>query len=657
MCFSRKIICLAGAKELTYFPVTRLITAMRLRRWLLAAILFPGPVCLPGFAANIQLKSGAEYRDVKILNQTASTVRIYTAFGEISIPADSIAAIDGKKFIAPAPVTPPPVVVSPPSSTPAAIPANKPLPALALAGETILQPTPRPVLNAAPGPLPVVPRVYRHDSRMDYFLGGLLGAVLLWLGQLLWVQHWQNRRRQTALGWNTLVLLLPGVGLLIYLANALLGKKIAPLPEEDFAGRAGKTKLFGATAGRVKGQGIGLRFLDEGNQPVPLQKSSSDTSTLDRAREILEAAVVQRASDIHIEPQEDLWRVRLRVDGQLAELLTLEIIEGKRLVTAIKSLAQIDIAEKRQAQDGRFRVRTEIRDVDFRVATANSIFGEKVVIRILDRKGGLFSLDQVGMAQEMEATFDRTIHSRAGMIIVTGPTGSGKTSTLYAALSRLDRNRLNIMTIEDPVEYELPGATQIPVLPKAGVTYESGLRSILRQDPDVILIGEMRDAEAATVALRAALTGHLVFTSLHTRDTISTLVRLEEMGLDRTQISSALLMLVAQRLVRVLCPACRRQSVCGGGELEAIGLALPAGESIWEPVGCPACDGTGYRGRTAIFELLVLNDELRNAVSEGATQDVLLEMARKNGFRMYREDGAQKILGGITSVAEVLEAS
>lgn len=624
---------------------------MQKRRWLLIASLITTALGEPVFAATILLKSGVEYSDVSVLAQTPTAVRINTNFGEISIPAESIATIDGQKFIAP---TPAPTPVLPPASPQAAQP---PASAEENGRPAVLAPPQQTRGVPATAPLRIVPRDYQHDSKMDYFLGGLLAALILWLGQLIWVQVQQNRRRQGAALWNTLVLFLPGIGFLIYLVTLLLGKRTSLPSPEGFDGATKRLKLFGDTSARARGQGIGLRFLDESNQPLPSQKTEKDTSTLERVREILEAAVVQRSSDIHIEPQEEHWRVRLRVDGQLGELLTLDTAEGKRLVTAIKSLAQIDIAEKRLAQDGRFRVRTDLRDVDFRVATANSIFGEKVVIRILDRKGGLFSLDQVGMAQEMEATFDRTIHSRSGMIIVTGPTGSGKTSTLYAALSRLDRNRLNVMTIEDPVEYELPGATQIPVLPKAGVTYESGLRSILRQDPDVIFIGEMRDAEAATVALRAALTGHLVFTSLHTRDTISTLVRLEEMGLDRTQISSALLMLVAQRLVRVLCPVCKKQTVCHGGELEAIGLGLLAGEALWEPAGCPACDGTGYRGRTAIFELLVLNDELRNAVSEGAAQDVLLELARKSGFRMYREDGARKILEGVTSVAEVLEAS
>lgn len=235
--------------------------------------------------------------------------------------------------------------------------------------------------------------------------------------------------------------------------------------------------------------------------------------------------------------------------------------------------------------------------------------------------------------------------------------GSGKTSTLYAALSKLDARKVNIMTIEDPAEYELPGATQIPVDVKAGVTYEAGLRSILRQDPDVIFVGEMRDAEAAKIAIRAALTGHLVFTTLHTKDSLATVIRLEEMGVERSQLSSALLMLVAQRLVRVLCPACKEPYEAQGDELHEIGVGLPPGATIYRASGCPECDGMDYRGRTAIFELVVLDDDLRAAVNSPADHDTLLEMARARGFHDYRQDGGSKVLAGVTSVQEVMEAS
>jgi general secretion pathway protein E len=378
---------------------------------------------------------------------------------------------------------------------------------------------------------------------------------------------------------------------------------------------------------------------------------------IEAAREVLEEAIMDRASDVHIEPLEKEYKVRFRVDGLLQERVKFEKTDGNRVVSSLKTLAAIDVAEKRKAQDGRFRVRTGVRDVDFRVATAASIYGEKMVLRILDRKGGRLGLTDLGMSKEMLDEFNRIIHSRSGIILATGPTGSGKTSTLYAAISQLDHRRLNIMTIEDPVEYELEGATQIPVNVKAGVTYESGLRSILRQDPDVIFVGEMRDSEAASIAVRAALTGHLVFSSLHTKDAIATVMRLEDLGVERYQISSALLLVVAQRLVRVLCKECREPYQSTGAELKDIGLTLPAGQRIYRAGACEACDHTGYQGRSGIFEMLVLDEELRKSINDSTSQQVQFEIIRKKGFRTYREDGVDKILAGITSVEEVLQAS
>jgi len=335
----------------------------------------------------------------------------------------------------------------------------------------------------------------------------------------------------------------------------------------------------------------------------------------------------------------------------------LDEVDGLRVVAALKTLAQIDVAEKRRAQDGRFRVRTEGGEVDFRAATASAIHGEKMVLRILDRKSGVLGLEDLGMSKDMLQRFDRVIHSRNGIILAAGPTGSGKTSTLYAALSRLDRKRLNIMSIEDPVEYELEGATQIPVNAKAGITYEAGLRSILRQDPDVIFVGEMRDAEAAKIAIRAALTGHLVFSTLHAKNAVGTVVRLAEIGVEHYQVSSALLMVVAQRLVRVLCKECREPYEAAGTELNEIGLSFDPGSRIYRASGCEACDNIGYQGRTGIFELLVLDEEIRKAVNDGANEQVLSEMAGRKGLRPYREDGAEKILMGITTVEEVIQAS
>jgi len=417
----------------------------------------------------------------------------------------------------------------------------------------------------------------------------------------------------------------------------------------------GRTKM---TAPRgPKKQHLEMEFLDVDGNPIQIRKDMPEMTGIEAAREVLEDAISERASDIHIEPQADGCRVRFRIDGALQERLTFTRADGLRVVAAIKTLAQIDVAEKRKAQDGRFRVRAGTREVDFRAATATAIHGEKVVLRILDRKSGVLSLSDLGMRKDMLEKFDRVIHSRNGIILATGPTGSGKTSTLYAALSRIDRKRLNIMSIEDPVEYELEGATQIPVNVKAGVSYEAGLRSILRQDPDVIFVGEMRDAEAAKITVRAALTGHLVFSSLHAKNAVGTIARLEEIGVERYQIASALLMVVAQRLVRVLCEECSEAYAATGHELDEIGLDFEPGTRIYRAVGCETCDNTGYQGRTGIFEMFVMDEELRRALNEGANEQVLAKMAAGKGLRSYYCDGAEKILMGITSVEEVMQAS
>ena len=359
---------------------------------------------------------------------------------------------------------------------------------------------------------------------------------------------------------------------------------------------------------------------------------------------------------MHIEPSGKEYRVRFRVDGILQPRMKFNTEEGVRLVSAIKSLAQIDIAERRKAQDGRMGGRRGPREVDFRVATTPSVIGEKLVVRILDSKTGLRGLNELGMTEEMMQKFSQAIHSRSGMILSTGPTGAGKTSTLYAALTQLDAIGLNLVTIEDPVEYQLPGATQIPVNIRAGITYESGLRSVLRQDPDVILVGEMRDKEAAQIALRSALTGHLVFSTLHTNNAVGTILRLEEMGIERHLLASALFVVIAQRLVRLVCPHCKEGHPCTGQELADIGIELPPGSEIFEGKGCRRCDGSGYFGRTGVFEMLVLDEEMREAVANGAGETEMYEIAHRKGYRNYREDAAMKVLMGLTTIDEVVKA-
>jgi general secretion pathway protein E len=570
-------------------------------------------------ASEVKLKDGTVYHNVTVLERDDHGIRITMPHGEVKLALGLVESIDGVVLLVPPPLSPP---------------------------------------------------SYVRCWTMDMFLMVIGLTAMAWIAALVWVQHDVKGTPKEIRRVNAAVLLLPLVGFVMYWAKrrrrirdyemprTLTGRVAGLKPDEAPKKRGlfgGRTKIAASLAARKRR--VGMEFLDVDGNPIQIRKDMPEMTGIEAARDVLEEAISERASDIHLEPQADGCRVRFRIDGALQERLTFARTDGLRVVAALKTLAQIDVAEKRKAQDGRFRVRSGTSEVDFRAATTSAIHGEKMVLRILDRKSGVLSLSELGMRQDMMDQFDRVIHSRNGIILATGPTGSGKTSTLYAALSRLDRKRLNIMSIEDPVEYELDGATQIPVNAKAGVSYEAGLRSILRQDPDVIFVGEMRDAEAAKITIRAALTGHLVFSSLHAKNAVGTIVRLEEIGVERYQISSALLVVVAQRLVRVLCKECSEAYAATGTELNEIGLDFEPGSRIYRAVGCESCDNTGYRGRTGIFELLVMDEELRKAVNEGANEQVLFKMASGKGLRSYYCDGAEKVLLGVTSVDEVVQAS
>ncbi len=524
---------------------------------------------------------------------------------------------------------------------------------------------------ATASPATVVPAPgYEHRWNFDLVLLGILVIGGIWMRSLQWVQHDLFERRADPRLWTMVALLLPGIGAGIYAASARVSdvvKRRKPAggnAAESEAAKAWQAKKpwMGSMPDPAahlakKGQTRrGFEFLDTERKSIQTKNNGDVNSGLDHAAEMLEEALLERASDVHIEPTANDYRVRFRLDGLMHERMTYDLDNGRRVVTSLKTLAEIDVAEKRKAQDGRFRVLCAGREVDFRVATANSIHGEKMVIRILDHQSGIFDLTSLGMSDELLAQFQSVVHSRNGMILATGPTGAGKTSTLYAALRQLDASRMNIMTIEDPPEYELAGATQLAVNPKAGITYESGLRSILRQDPDVILVGEMRDTEAGQVALRAALTGHLVLSSLHTKNAIGTLSRLQDMGIERYQVASGLLMVIAQRLVRVLCPECRQAYPAVGDELASLGFGFEPGTILYASKGCDHCLGTGFKGRTGLFELLVMDEEIRRAVSDGVDETGLETLASERGFRSYRYDGAEKILLGVTTVEEVLQA-
>jgi len=629
---------------------------------------------LAAFGSEILLNDGKSYSNVTILQRDAEHIQIQVPYGEIGIPLKSITSIDGIAVIH-APPSPPPLPKPGESTT-------------AGATSTLVHP-----LTASPGPhgrpttstasavshksstiVPAGP--YVHNFKMELLLLVFGVISVIWTGMLLWAQHdvaaLFDRSPRGCKRWNAVVLLLPGFGLWWYFrerSRVIAEREAIPTPlsaplataAPAVTAAAPRRGLFGgrvklSTVFRHKKQQVEFEFLDDDGHPIDIHRDAPEMTGIEAAHQVLQQAITERASDVHLEPMEKAYRVRFRVDGQLQERMEFEKADGQRVVSSLKVLAQIDVAEKRKAQDGRFRVHTSLHDIDFRVATTYSMYGEKLVVRILDRKSGLLGLEDLGMPKEMMETFDAVIRSRSGIILATGPTGAGKTSTLYAALGRLDTRHFNVMTIEDPVEYHLDGATQIPVRPKAGVTFESGLRSILRQDPDVILVGEIRDAETATTAIRAALTGQLVFSTLHAQDTLNTLVRLQEMGVEKYQISSALLMVVAQRLVRVLCEQCREPYLSSGTELLTLGLELPQGATIYRAKGCGACDHTGYRGRTGIYELLVLDDDLRHRIGDGISQQELVAVARAKGWHSYREDGGIKILTGITTVDEVLQA-
>jgi general secretion pathway protein E len=364
-----------------------------------------------------------------------------------------------------------------------------------------------------------------------------------------------------------------------------------------------------------------------------------------------------RASDIHLEATRDGLRVRLRIDGVLADVATPPKGLQAAIISRIKLLAELDIAERRVPQDGRIRVRLEDRELDLRVSTVPTIYGESVVLRLLDRGGQLITLAELGMAPAILAAFSRLAAKPHGTLLATGPTGSGKTTTLYAALGLRRSGQEKIITVEDPVEYHIPGVTQVPVHTKAGVTFAAALRSILRQDPDVLMVGEMRDGETASIAVQAAMTGHLVLSTLHTNDAVSAIPRLADLGVEPYLIAATLEGVLAQRLVRKICPHCVERY-----QLDPSLLALLAPHASGEPRltrgrGCDECRQTGFRGRIGIFELFVFTDDVKHLVARGADVNALRAAARAQGMQTLREDGWTKVQAGLTTTDEVLRVA
>lgn len=383
-----------------------------------------------------------------------------------------------------------------------------------------------------------------------------------------------------------------------------------------------------------------------------LLETEDDAPIIRLINALLTQAVKQNASDIHIEPFENRLLVRMRVDGVMREVLQPQRILAPLITSRIKVMAKLDIAEKRLPQDGRISLRIAGRAVDVRVSTLPSGHGERVVLRLLDKQAGRLDLFQLGMAVETTVSIDRLIRRPHGIVLVTGPTGSGKTTTLYAALERLNDSSRNIMTVEDPIEYYIDGIGQTQVNTKVELTFARGLRAILRQDPDVVMVGEIRDLETVQIAVQASLTGHLVFSTLHTNTAIGAITRLRDMGVEPFLLSSSLLGVVAQRLVRTLCPSCKQTKTADVAECIALGVAPESPPVIYEPLGCGECSNLGYKGRLGIYELIEVDETLRSMIHNGSSEQDIEIHVRALSANM-RKDGIRRVLSGDTSLEEI----
>lgn len=410
------------------------------------------------------------------------------------------------------------------------------------------------------------------------------------------------------------------------------------------------------------------RLMDSWEQDVDLQRmaqelpeiadlldAEDDAPIIRLINALFTQALRENASDIHIEPFETRSLVRFRVDGVLRDVIEPQRSLHAAIVSRIKVMAQLDIAEKRLPQDGRITLRIAGRAVDVRVSSLPTGHGERVVLRLLDKQAGVLDLENLGMQSQTLTELDALIRQPHGIMLVTGPTGSGKTTTLYAALSRLDTERLNIMTVEDPIEYDLDGVGQTQVNPRIELSFARALRSMLRQDPDVVMIGEIRDLETAQIAVQASLTGHLVLATLHTNDAVGAVARLVDMGVEQFLLASSLIGILAQRLVRKLCPQCKRAHAPDATECALLGRAVA---TIYSAVGCVDCNQTGYRGRTGIYELISVDEDLRRQIHDGSSEQALRDYAKNmRHMRSLRDDGMRWVAQGVTTLEEVLRVA
>ena len=394
--------------------------------------------------------------------------------------------------------------------------------------------------------------------------------------------------------------------------------------------------------------------------PVQMSKAvdngASEAPTIRFVNSVIERAITERASDIHLEPQEGEMVVRMRIDGVLRRVFTVPANLQATVIARLKIMGGMNIAERKIPQDGRAMVTAKDKEIDLRISSIPTIYGEKIVLRLLDKSSGHINRKTIGLEGEDEKKYDRLLKNSSGVILIVGPTGSGKSTTMCAMIQELCNEQTNIMTLEDPVEYNIPGANQCQINEKTGMTFAAGLRSILRQDPDVISVGEIRDGETASIAVRAAITGHLVISTLHTNDAVSTISRLVDIGVEPYMISSALRGVVSQRLVRKICPQCRKAYTPTEEEKRMVGIAENEDVTFYKGEGCQECGRTGYRGRRGVFEILTLDAALRREVASNASSEELTKTALENGFVTMKDNCRRLVLEGVTTVAEAAKA-
>ena len=442
-------------------------------------------------------------------------------------------------------------------------------------------------------------------------------------------------------------------------------KKIKSLmaPEEDILNAITNYYEMGEYDDIIERLGTEVQFKEEEYEEdsKKLEAISREAPIIQLVNILIVQGVKDRASDIHIEPNEKGLLIRFRIDGMLHDIRTLPNAIKSAVISRIKILAKMDIAERRLPQDGRFQVKFGTREVDLRVSSIPTVLGEKIVLRLLDKSKGLIKLEQLGFIPEQLEEFKSIIYKPYGIILLTGPTGSGKTTTLYATLNEVNSKDKNIITVEDPVEYKLNRINQIQVKPKINLTFANTLRSILRQDPDIIMVGEIRDSETAQIAVQAALTGHLVLSTLHTNDAASAITRLIDMNIETFLISSSVIALIAQRLVRVICEKCKEEYIPGKDVLSGLNIKANSNDNgkvkLYRGIGCSFCKNTGYYGRTSIYELIVLDEDIRTLIISKASSNIIKDTAIKKGMKTLKDSGLKKALQGITTIEEVLRVA